>query len=99
MRAKVEHAIGVIKCVFGFVKVRYRGGLAKNAHRLFVACALANLYIARAAHEQAGGVSRKTPPHNATTTPKRGQQIEPAYALRRQSPEVTSKNLLIQTFS
>ena len=36
MRAKVEHAIGVIKCVFGFVKVRYRG-LAKNAHRLFVA--------------------------------------------------------------
>ena len=33
-------------CVFGFVKVRYRG-LAKNAHRLFVACALANLYIAR----------------------------------------------------
>lgn len=46
VRAKVEHAIGVIKCVFGFVKVRYRG-LAKNAHRLFVACALANLYIAR----------------------------------------------------
>ena len=46
VRAKVEHAIGVIKRVFGFVKVRYRG-LAKNAHRLFVACALANLYMAR----------------------------------------------------
>jgi IS5 family transposase len=46
VRAKVEHAIGVIKRVFSFVKVRYRG-LAKNAHRLFVACALANLYIAR----------------------------------------------------
>ncbi len=46
VRAKVEHATGVIKCVFGFVKVRYRG-LAKNAHRLFVVCALANLYIAR----------------------------------------------------
>ena len=46
VRAKVEHSIGVIKRVFGFVKVRYRG-LAKNAHRLFVACALANLYIAR----------------------------------------------------
>jgi IS5 family transposase len=46
VRAKVEHAIGVIKRVFGFVKVRYRG-LAKNAHRLFVSCALANLYIAR----------------------------------------------------
>jgi IS5 family transposase len=46
VRAKVEHAIGVIKRVFGFVKVRYCG-LAKNAHRLFVSCALANLYIAR----------------------------------------------------
>src|SRR6476469_2777647 len=33
VRAKVEHAIGVIKHVFGFQKVRYRG-LAKNLHRL-----------------------------------------------------------------
>jgi IS5 family transposase len=32
--------------VFGFAKVRYRG-LKKNAHRLLVACALANLFIAR----------------------------------------------------
>lgn len=46
VRAKVEHAIGVIKRVFGFVKVRYRG-IAKNAHRLFVTCALANLFTAR----------------------------------------------------
>lgn len=46
VRAKVEHSIGVIKRVFGFVKVRYRG-LDKNAHRLFVTCALANLFIAR----------------------------------------------------
>lgn len=46
VRARVEHAIGVIKRVFGFVKVRYRG-IAKNADRLFVACALANLFIAR----------------------------------------------------
>jgi IS5 family transposase len=46
VRAKVEHTIGVIKRVFGFTKVRYRG-LAKNAHRLFVTCALANLFIAR----------------------------------------------------
>jgi len=46
VRAKVEHAIGVVKRVFGFVKVRYRG-LEKNAHRLFVTCALANLFIAR----------------------------------------------------
>ena len=46
VRAKVEHSIGVIKRVFGFAKVRYRG-LAKNAHRLLVTCALANLFIAR----------------------------------------------------
>jgi IS5 family transposase len=46
VRAKVEHAIGVIKRIFGFAKVRYRG-LAKNAHRLFVTAALANLYLAR----------------------------------------------------
>ena len=46
IRAKVEHSIGVIKRVFGFVKVRYRG-LDKNAHRLFVTCGLANLYLAR----------------------------------------------------
>jgi len=46
VRAKVEHPIGVIKRVFGFAKVRYRG-LKKNAHRLIVTCALANLFIAR----------------------------------------------------
>ncbi|MGH7210389.1 MAG: IS5 family transposase, partial [Acetobacteraceae bacterium] len=43
VRAKVEHVIGVIKRVFGFAKVRYRG-LRKNAHRLVVSCALANLF-------------------------------------------------------
>jgi IS5 family transposase len=47
VRAKVEHAFGVIKRVFGFVKVRYRG-LEKNANRLFVTCALANVYMVRA---------------------------------------------------
>src|SRR5215475_471048 len=46
VRARVEHPIGVIKRVFGFVKVRYRG-LAKNAHRLLVTCALANLFTVR----------------------------------------------------
>jgi len=46
VRAKVEHCFGVIKGVFGFTKVRYRG-LEKNAHRLFVTCALANLFIVR----------------------------------------------------
>ena len=46
VRAKVEHLFGVIKRVFGFTKVCYRG-LAKNRHRLVVACALANLFMAR----------------------------------------------------
>jgi transposase, IS5 family len=46
VRAKVEHVFGVIKGVFGFVKVRYRG-LDKNANRLFATCALANLFIVR----------------------------------------------------
>ncbi len=46
VRARVEHPIGVIKRVFGFTKVCYRG-LAKNTHRLVVVCALANLFMAR----------------------------------------------------
>ena len=46
VRAKVEHSIGVIKRIFGFNKVRYRG-LAKNLHRLEVTAALANLYMSR----------------------------------------------------
>jgi IS5 family transposase len=36
----------VIKRVFGFMKVCYRG-LAKNQNCLFAACALANLFTAR----------------------------------------------------
>jgi transposase, IS5 family len=47
VRARVEHAFLVIKRIFAFAKVRYRG-LSKNANRLFVTCALANLYLARA---------------------------------------------------
>jgi hypothetical protein len=43
VRARVEHSIGIIKRVFGFAKVRYRG-LKKNTHRLLVTCALANLF-------------------------------------------------------
>jgi len=46
VRAKVEHVFGVMKRIFGFTKVRYRG-LAKNAHALFVLSALTNLYLAR----------------------------------------------------
>lgn len=46
VRAKVEHPFLVLKRIFGFNKVRYRG-LDKNACRLFVACGLVNLYRAR----------------------------------------------------
>jgi IS5 family transposase len=42
----VEHVIVVIKRIFGFSKVRYRG-LAKNTNWLFVTCGLTNLYVAR----------------------------------------------------
>lgn len=46
VRSKVEHQFGIIKRQFGFTKVRYRG-LGKNAHRLFTACALSNLVMAK----------------------------------------------------
>ena len=46
VRAKVEHPFLVLKNIFGFEKVRYRG-LHKNANRLFVACGLVNTYMAR----------------------------------------------------
>lgn len=46
VRAKVEHAFLVIKRIFGFAKVSYRG-LMKNGNRLFVVAALANLFMAR----------------------------------------------------
>jgi IS5 family transposase len=46
VRSKVEHAFWIIKGLFGFSKVRYRG-LAKNLHRLQVTCALANLFMVR----------------------------------------------------
>jgi len=46
VRAKVEHVFQVMKLKFGFVKVRYRG-LKKNAQRLFVTCALINLFVSR----------------------------------------------------
>lgn len=46
VRAKVEHVFLVIKRIFGWSKVRYRG-LAKNTHWLFISCGLAHLYVAR----------------------------------------------------
>jgi IS5 family transposase len=46
VRAKVEHPFHILKCVFGYRKVRYRG-IDKNANRLFVSFGLVNLYLAR----------------------------------------------------
>jgi IS5 family transposase len=46
VRARVEHVFAVVKRLWGFSKVRYRG-LAKNATRSFIALGLANIYLAR----------------------------------------------------
>jgi IS5 family transposase len=46
VRAKVEHVFRILKRVFGFDKVRYRG-IAKNHNRLCASFALVNLYIHR----------------------------------------------------
>ena len=46
VRAKVEHPFRIVKRVFGFDKVRYRG-IAKNHNRLCANFALANLYMHR----------------------------------------------------
>ena len=44
VRCKVEHIFRIIKCQFGYRKVRYRG-LKKNENRLYAMFACANLYI------------------------------------------------------
>lgn len=46
VRARGEHAFHVVKTLWRFTKVRYRG-LAKNTARVFAAFALANLYLVR----------------------------------------------------
>jgi transposase, IS5 family len=45
-RARGEHAFHVVKRLWGFAKVRYRG-LAKNTARAFAMFALSNLYLVR----------------------------------------------------
>ena len=45
-RSRVEHAFGVVKHLWGYRKVRYKG-LAKNAVQVFTLFALSNLYMAR----------------------------------------------------
>lgn len=46
IRAKVEHVFRVLKCQFGYRRVRYRG-IEKNGAQVFSLLALANLFLAR----------------------------------------------------
>ena len=46
IRARVEHDFAVVKRLWGFSKVRYRG-LEKNVNRSFGMLGLVNLYLAR----------------------------------------------------
>ena len=56
IRAKVEYPFHVIKNLFGYRKVRYKG-LAKNQAQLFSLFALANLVLAGRCQRHIGGVS------------------------------------------
>jgi IS5 family transposase len=76
VRTRGEHPFLVIKRIFGFVKTRYRG-LMKNANRLFVACALVNLFMMRRAQFAAreGGVRppfAETPKQDGSGAEKQG---------------------------
>ena len=46
IRARVEHPFNVVKRLWGFTKVRYRG-VAKNLAKAYTLFALANLYLVR----------------------------------------------------
>lgn len=46
IRARVEHVFGVVKRLWGFGKVRYRG-LQSSATRGFTALAPANIFLGR----------------------------------------------------
>jgi transposase, IS5 family len=54
VRARVEHPFHVVKRLWHFAKVRYRG-LAKNTVRVFAALMLSNLYLLRHRLVQSGG--------------------------------------------
>jgi len=56
IRAKVEHPFHVIKNLFGYRKVRYKG-LAKNQAQLFSLFSLANLVLAKRCEGRVDGAS------------------------------------------
>jgi IS5 family transposase len=83
--AGVEHPIGVIKRVLGFAKVRYRG-LKKNARRLLVTYALANLSwhagICCAARRARRVRTRPTYRADNAIRPQNGAAVPPCRSLR-----------------
>lgn len=46
IRAKVEHPFRVLKCHFGYAKVRYKGS-KKNTAQIVTLIALSNLWMVR----------------------------------------------------
>ena len=68
VRAKVEHVFRVLKCQFGYRKVRYRG-IAKNGAQVFALLALANLYLARGRLASAAEAEGPEAPRPSRQTP------------------------------
>ena len=56
-----------MRIVFGFAKIRHHG-LDKNASRLFVTCALTNLFIGAIGYRVFKGRSPSNTPHMAPHT-------------------------------
>jgi hypothetical protein len=56
IRSKVEHVFRVVKCQFGYRKLRYRG-LAKNGAQMTTLYTLANLWLVRGKTAEAAGIS------------------------------------------
>ena len=68
-RVRVEHPFRLIKGIFGFRKVRYRG-LHKHTQRCFVLCALANLLLGAPAVGGPGGRQRLNCVPDVPTDPR-----------------------------
>ena len=75
-RAKVEHPFRVIKCHFGFVRVRYKG-LAKNMAQLVTLFALSNMWMTRRTlmQEPRQGAPGLSAPETRAKAPKRSKTV------------------------
>jgi transposase, IS5 family len=76
VRTKVEHVFRILKRVFGFDKVRYRG-IAKNHHRLCANFALVNFYLHRKRLASARAVVRLEAGKPASKTHKANRKQHP----------------------